>query len=178
MSSRSSKAATGPPSDRARAVRKKAIPPPPPRLLELLAARRPGVAPLVLALREMVMREAPQAAEFFYSGYIVGDVFTFTTPGKGFCHIAAYEDHVNLGFNRGAFLEDAHGLLAGTGKAIRHIRIASKQDLKLPLRAYIRAAIDGAVRSVSKPVHRAEVERRDRQRKSSSRRSSSRSRPR
>jgi uncharacterized protein DUF1801 len=122
-------------------MKKKAVAPPPPRLLELLAACRPEVAPLVLSLRDTVLQEAPEAAEFVYSGYVVGDVFTFTSPGKAFCHIAAYEKHVNLGFNNGALLEDPHGLLAGTGKRIRHIRIASKQDLKKPLPVYIRAAI-------------------------------------
>jgi hypothetical protein len=38
-------------------------------------------------------------------------------------------------------LPDPHGLIAGTGKKIRHIRIASQEDLKLPLRLYIRAAV-------------------------------------
>ena len=117
-------------------------PPPPPRLLELLASRRPQVAPLVLALRELVLRAAPDAIELIYSTYVVGVVFTFTRPSKSFCHIAAYEKHVNLGFDLGASLDDPHGLLAGTGKRIRHIRIASKQDLKLPLREYVRAAIE------------------------------------
>jgi hypothetical protein len=126
-------------------MKKKAIPLPPPLLLELLATRRPLVAPLVLALRETVLREAPDAKELIYSTYVVGDVFTFTRPSEAFCHIAAYEKHVNLGFDRGAFLEDKHGLLVGTGKRIRHIRIDSKQDLKLPLRAYVRAAIEQAL---------------------------------
>lgn len=117
------------------------VSPPPPRLLELLDSRRPLVAPLALALREQVLREAPDAIEFIYSTYVVGVVFTFSRPGKAFCHIAAYEKHVNLGFDQGAFLDNAKGLLVGTGKKIRHIRIASKQDLDLPLRSYLRAAI-------------------------------------
>lgn len=120
--------------------------PPPPRLLELLAARRPLVTPLVLALREMVVRVAPEAQELVYSGYAVVDVFTFSGRQKDtFCHIVAYENHVNLGFNQGATLADPRKLLVGTGKKIRHIRIESKQDLKLPLRSYIRAAVRQAV---------------------------------
>ena len=123
---------------------RRAVSPPPPRLIELLDSRRPLVSPLVLALRELVLREAPDAIEFVYSTYVVGVVFTFSRPGKGFCHIAAYEEHVNLGFDQGALLDNSRGLLVGTGKKIRHIRIASKQDLKLPLRSYIRAAIERA----------------------------------
>jgi hypothetical protein len=126
---------------------KKTIPPPPSRLLELLAERRPVVAPLVLALRELVVREAPRAVELVYSSYAVVDVFTFTRPSDAFCHIVAYENHVNFGFNRGAMLADRHNLLVGTGKRIRHIRIESKQDLKRALRSYVRAAIKQAVQA-------------------------------
>jgi hypothetical protein len=122
---------------------------PPPRLLELLNEHRPMVMPLVLELRERVLKEAPAATELVYFGYVVGLVFTFSTPGKGFIHIAAYEKHVNLGFNQGALLDDPHELLAGTGKKIRHIRIASKQDFKLPLRPYIQAATERALDVVS-----------------------------
>jgi hypothetical protein len=126
------------------AMSKKVTPPPPPRLLELLDSRRPLMRPLVLALREQILREAPDAIEFVYSTYVVGVVFTFSRPGKAFCHVAAYEKHVNLGFNQGALLDNRKGLLVGTGKKIRHIRIASKQDLKLPLRGYLREAIERA----------------------------------
>jgi len=111
----------------------------------LLAARRPLMAPIVLALREMVVREAPQATESVYSLYAVVDLFTFARASDAFIHIVAYEKHVNLGFNQGALLPDPHGLIAGTGKKIRHIRIAAKEDLKLPLRPYIRAAIEQAI---------------------------------
>jgi hypothetical protein len=96
---------------------------------------------------------APEALEFVYSGYVVGDVFTFTRPSKAFCHIAAYENHVNLGFNQGALLADPHRLLAGTGKRIRHIRIASAQDLRLPFRPYIEAAAARAAYPDGAPVH-------------------------
>ena len=127
-----------------RKMPRKGVSPPPPRLLELLDSRRPLVAPLVLALREQVLREAPDAIEFIYSTYVVGVVFTFSRPGKGFCHIAAYEEHVNLGFDQGALLDNTLGLLVGTGKKIRHIRIESQPDLKLPLKSYMRGAIERA----------------------------------
>jgi len=130
----------------AKKKKKAAAPPRPPEaLLELLAARRPLMAPIVLALREMVVREAPHATESVYSLYAVVDLFTFARPSDAFIHIVAYEKHVNLGFNQGALLPDPHGLIAGTGKKIRHIRIKTNEDLKLPLRPYIRAAIERAI---------------------------------
>ena len=59
----------------------------------------------------------------------------------GVFHIAVYSNHVNLGFNDGASLEDPKGILQGSGKQIRHITIKAPQDLDRPeLRAYIRRA--------------------------------------
>lgn len=136
------------------AKKKKTAAPPPQELVELLAARRPLMAPIVLALREMVASEAPEARELPYSVYAVVDLFTFTRPGSAFIHIVAYEKHVNLGFNDGASLPDPHGLIAGTGKKIRHIRITSEADLKKPLLDYIRAAIKQAPRPVAEETKR------------------------
>lgn len=128
---------------------------PPARMLELLESRRPFVLPLALALRELVVRVAPDAHEMVYSNYAVIDVFTFTgRTSDAFCHIVAYERHVNLGFNQGAALADTKRLLEGTGKQIRHIRIESTSDLKLPLLSYLRAAVKNARRPGAVPIKR------------------------
>ena len=56
----------------------------------------------------------------------------------GIFHIAVYSNHVNLGFNDGASLDDPKGILQGAGNRIRHITIETPDDLKRPeLRAYI-----------------------------------------
>jgi Domain of unknown function (DU1801) len=39
-------------------------------------------------------------------------------------------DHVNLGFFRGAELDDSNGLLEGTGKGMRHVKIRIPGDIK------------------------------------------------
>ena len=104
----------------------------------------PGVAQLALALRELVLREAPEAEELLYSVY--AEVIVFKLPkvkGGAFCYVAAYSRHVNLGFYRGAELPDAHRVLKGTGKKMRHISFHSADDLAHGyLRTYIRAAIE------------------------------------
>lgn len=41
----------------------------------------------------------------------------------GFAYVNAFKDHVNLGFFRGAELEDPTGLLEGTGKYMRHVKL-------------------------------------------------------
>jgi len=59
----------------------------------------------------------------------------------GVFHIAVYSNHVNLGFNDGASLDDPKGILQGSGKVIRHITMKASEDLERPeLRAYIRRA--------------------------------------
>ncbi len=47
-----------------------------------------------------------------------------------FCYIMPASKHVNLGFNYGSELPDPHGLLEGTGKLFRHIKIKSVEQLK------------------------------------------------
>jgi hypothetical protein len=121
------------------------IRPPDPVLLSYLASYDPNVSSLALAMRDVVLEEAPEAIESFSKGYAVAIGFSFTgKPLKdGFCHIVAYSSYVNLGFNRGALLADPNGVLAGTGKLIRHITFRNESDLNRPfVRRYLQAAIE------------------------------------
>lgn len=58
-----------------------------------------------------------------------------------FAYVAVYSSHVNLGFYSGAELPDPDGLLEGTGKFMRHIKLKpqSLPDTKA-LQALINAA--------------------------------------
>jgi len=47
----------------------------------------------------------------------------FCVRGEPFCYVVGYAKHVNLGFCDGASLPDPEGLLEGTGKAMRHVKI-------------------------------------------------------
>jgi hypothetical protein len=119
--------------------------PPDRRLLGYLAAYDPHVSDLTLALREMVLEEAPAAIESVVKSYAVAIGFSFTgKPLKdGFCHIVTYATHVNLGFNRGALLPDPNRILVGKGKSIRHITIRNHSDLENPVvRRFLQAAIE------------------------------------
>lgn len=42
-----------------------------------------------------------------------------------FCYIGAQNDHVNLGFYYGTELPDPEGLMDGTGKKLRHVKVRS-----------------------------------------------------
>ncbi|HEY7389461.1 MAG TPA: DUF1801 domain-containing protein [Bryobacteraceae bacterium] len=127
---------------------------PSPQLLNLLADCSPGVTHLALALRELVLKEAPNAEEVLYSVYAQVIVFKFPGLKRGaFCGVVAYSRHVNLEFYYGAELLDPHRALKGTGKRMRHIRFESLDDLRhryIP--DYIRSAIE-LVGDVSAKVH-------------------------
>jgi hypothetical protein len=49
-----------------------------------------------------------------------------------FCHITFHKNHVNLGFNYGSELPDPEGLLQGSGKLFRHVKITTPEDLSNP----------------------------------------------
>ena len=123
---------------------KSAVRAPSPELLQFLSRYEADVRELYLALRKIVLEEAPAASEIvFDANYTISDIFTLTGRSKeSFCYIAAASRHVNLGFLRGADLRDPHNILRGTGKQMRHIQIKKPADLGLPLREYIQLAID------------------------------------
>jgi len=64
-------------------------------------------------------------------------------------YIGVYKKHINLGFYWGARMDDPEGILEGSGKRLRHIKIKSQADLGTPvIHDYLRrAAPEGSVRS-------------------------------
>jgi hypothetical protein len=60
-----------------------------------------------------------------------------------FCYLGAYRDHVNLGFYYGAELPDPEGLMEGTGKKLRHIKVRDAEGVgQSSLRRYIQVAVE------------------------------------
>jgi hypothetical protein len=47
-----------------------------------------------------------------------------------FCYVSAQKDDVNLGFYYGAELPDPDGLLQGTGKLLRHVKIREANAIR------------------------------------------------
>ena len=120
--------------------------PPSEDLIRLLSQFDLSVGELALALREMVLEEAPAAVERLVRVYAL--VFWYSLTGRmtdAFCQVVIYAKGVNLMFNRGAELEDPNGVLVGEGKIIRHIKVRRPEDLKNSyLRKFIRAALKHA----------------------------------
>lgn len=117
---------------------------PVPQLIEMLSRYDKRIVELALAVRRIVLEEAPSASEIvFDANYTISNILTFTGRVKeSFCFVTSHTNHVNLMFNRGAELSDPHNLLKGSGTQMRHIHIANTADLGLPLREYIQMAID------------------------------------
>src|SRR5438876_8167246 len=118
--------------------------PPNPQLIGFLEAYDRPISDLALALREIILEEAPDASESVYQVYTVALWFGYSGKMKDmFCYIATNAKHVNLGFPRGAALRDPNRVLEGDGKTMRHIKFASESDLERPfVRRYIQAAIE------------------------------------
>lgn len=54
---------------------------------------------------------------------------TACVNGVAFAYVAAYTSHVNVGFFHGAKLSDPKGLLEGSGKFMRHVKIRPGHDI-------------------------------------------------
>lgn len=60
-----------------------------------------------------------------------------------FGYVNAFRDHVNVGFFRGAELPDASGLLEGTGRFMRHVKLRPGQKIDdVALRKLVHIAYD------------------------------------
>lgn len=108
-----------------------------PGLDALVRSLDPKLVPTVKALRALVNREAPLLREGVKWGNPV-----WTGQANCVC-LMLYDDHVNLGFFRGAELTGRFARLEGTGKGLRHVKVRSPEDaLAEDLPAMIRAAAD------------------------------------
>ena len=66
---------------------------------------------------------------------------TACVGGAAFAYVDAFRAHVNVGFFRGAELADPDGLLEGTGRRMRHVKITTREGVDgAALTALIRRA--------------------------------------
>src|SRR6266851_3805689 len=115
----------------------------PPALIKFLKPYDREIRELALQLRALVLEEIGPCYENIYDAYSAVAIGYGTSDrlSDGIFHIAVYSNHVNLGFNEGATLDDPKGILLGKGNRIRHLTIKSPADVARPeIRAYIRRA--------------------------------------
>jgi hypothetical protein len=93
-------------------------------------------AEVVSTLRRLVLEAVPDAQE---SIKWARPVYEFNGP---LCYIVAFKNHVNLGFSRGVDLPDDVGLLEGSGKQMRHVKVTGIEDIDEDiLQGLIQAAV-------------------------------------
>lgn len=119
---------------------------------QLLKNSPPEVRALALAARDTVRKVVPRATQKVYPGWHIIAFFCRAGRRGQFCAVSPLKERVNLYFMRGADLPDPRGLLAGTGKGMRHIKITSLAQLRsAAVKALIKSA---AVRAEMEPVRK------------------------
>ena len=109
---------------------------------DFLAAYPPDVRDLAQRTRALVRATLPEAVEHLYPGWQAVGYGSGGMKGQ-ICAVMPTKAGVSLSFNRGAVLPDPHGLLTGTGKLLRHVKLKTPADVDAPaLRALIQAAAD------------------------------------
>lgn len=78
---------------------------------------------ILYALRNLIFEVVPNVKEDFKWSQPVYAL------EKNFAYLKSNKQHVNLGFFSFDKIEDSNGLLEGTGKSMRHIKISSMSDI-------------------------------------------------
>jgi hypothetical protein len=96
----------------------------------------PTLKPVADELRRLVKRMVPESHEAINPWGIPS--FDFHGP---FCFMMVGKNHVTFGFSRGTSVADTAGLLEGTGKNLRHVKLKDMAQVRDPnLRQLILAA--------------------------------------
>jgi hypothetical protein len=108
------------------------------------------VKEIATRLRKLILEIYPDVVEVPWPkqriiGYGVGP----KKMSEHFCYIGAHGDHVNLGFYYGAELWDPEGLLEGTGKKMRHIKIRKLEESEGPaLRKIVELSLEERIKTL------------------------------
>lgn len=101
----------------------------------------PGVRGIAVKTRRLVKKLLPGMQEIVRMGW---KTVTYSPDGgmkNAVCSIGPQKSYVNLVFSKGAELKDPKGLLEGTGKSIRHVKIRGAGDVSSKdLEALVRQA--------------------------------------
>jgi hypothetical protein len=94
---------------------------------EYVEKKEPKVAVVAKGLRALMKKTVKGVTESVNPWKIP----TFEVEGP-MSFFMAGKKHVTFGFLRGALLKDPAGLLEGTGKSLRHVKLRCVEDLKRP----------------------------------------------
>ena len=110
---------------------------------ELLEGRPDNLIAICIRLKEIILDVHPDAVEVVRLGYNAASYGVGSGKmSESHTYITPHKNYVNLGFYFGALLDDPTGILEGTGKKLRHIKVRTLEDANNPaLRSLIEAAL-------------------------------------
>lgn len=109
-------------------------------LNEYLADTPPELHQLVRVLDVLIRKAAPDLVASLKWGNLTYH------DARNVCAIIAHKDYINLQIWGGTSIDDPHRLLVGTGKTMRHIKIAPGERMN-------RRAVAAIVRDAAKLSH-------------------------
>jgi hypothetical protein len=83
----------------------------------------PPVRELLTELRNLIKTAVPEARETLKWNM---PVYAVT---RNFCYLRVGQGYASLGFYDATALPDEKGLLEGTGKKVRHVKVRSRRDI-------------------------------------------------
>jgi hypothetical protein len=89
-----------------------------------LRGRRDDLRPFVEAWFARMRQCGGDVRELMHDGYP-----TACVSDAPFGYVGAFKSHVNVGFFYGALLKDPAGLLEGTGKRMRHVKLRPGREV-------------------------------------------------
>lgn len=100
---------------------------------ETLHGSSEHVGNIARGLRQLIVELYPQVVEVPWPKQnIIGFGVGPKKMSEHFCYVGVFKGHVNLGFYHGVNLTDPKGLLEGSGKKLRHMKIAELDQLSQP----------------------------------------------
>jgi hypothetical protein len=110
---------------------------------DILALANVDLRPICVRLKELIMAAHENAFEIVWPRL---QIASFGVGPKKmtqhYAYIGVQMSHVNLGFYHGAILPDPAGLLEGSGKKLRHVKIHSLAATRTrPLKELLRLAV-------------------------------------
>jgi len=95
---------------------------------------------IAVALRSLLKQKfKPLEEEIKYGGIL------FACGPTQFCGVFVYKEHVSVEFGHGAAMPDEFGLLEGSGKLRRHLKLRTVADIEAKqLSHYLRLALAAA----------------------------------
>ncbi|HEX8844840.1 MAG TPA: DUF1801 domain-containing protein [Pyrinomonadaceae bacterium] len=115
---------------------------------DFISSYQKEVQAIARQVRDLIFQVAPGVSEHVYPAM---KVIRYGLEGNKMAGLVFFlmplKDRVNLGFNHGTSLPDPKGLLEGTGKNLRHVKLKNVESVRAPaLRALLKAELSEAKR--------------------------------